>query len=104
SLRARLSLFTADDRAGAQAAARAVALAEKSGDASVALLARSVWASALRTVGDHAGARVLADELLRTARAAGNHRRAIDALHLHGALAARDGRDGGGRAGHTERR
>ena len=102
SLRARLSLFTADYRAGAQAAARAVALAEKSGDASVALLARSVWASALRAVGDHAGARVLADELLRTARAAGNHRRAIDALHLHGALAARDGRYGGAREYYNE--
>ena len=101
-LRARLSLFKAEYRDGAGSAARAVALAEKSGDASAALLARSVWASALRAIGDHAGARVQAEELLRTARAAGNHRRAIDALHLHGALAARDGRYSQARAYYGE--
>jgi len=94
SLRARLAVFTGAYRDGASAAARAVALAEQSGATDVALLSRSVWASALRSQGDCAGARVLAEELLGTAREAGNDRRAIDALHLQGSLAARDGRFG----------
>jgi class 3 adenylate cyclase/tetratricopeptide (TPR) repeat protein len=94
SLRARLAVFTGAYRDGASAAARAVALAEQSGATDVALLSRSVWASALKFQGDCAGARVLAEELLRTAREAGNDRRAIDALHLQGSLAARDGRFG----------
>jgi tetratricopeptide (TPR) repeat protein len=69
-------------------------LAEKCGDASVALLSRSVWASASRSQGDYGGAQALAEELLRTARAAGNDRRVIDALHLQGGLAAHEGRYG----------
>lgn len=94
SLRARFAVFTGEYRAGALVASRAVALAEKSGDTGVALLSRSVWASASRSQGDYAGARALAEELLRTARAAGNDRRVIDALHLQGGLAAHDGRWG----------
>ena len=97
SLRARLAVFSGAYRDGALAAARAVVLAEKSGDTSVALLSRSVWATALRSQGDYSGARILADELLRTARAAGNNWRVIDALHLQGSLAAHDGRYGAAR-------
>src|SRR5262249_13270897 len=67
-------------------------LADKSGATPVALHARSVWASAARFGGDHVRARVLADELLLMARAAGDQRRLIDALHLQGGLAANEGR------------
>jgi len=92
SLRARLFLASGDFRAAAAAAARAAALADKSGYTPVALHARSVWASAARYAGDHARTRVLAEELLRMAPAAGDQRRLIDALHLHGALAADKGK------------
>ena len=97
SLRARLAVFTGEYHAGALAAARAVALAEKTGRTNIALLSRSVWASASRSQRDYGGARVLAEELLQAARAAGNDRRVIDALHLHGGLAAHDGRYGAAR-------
>jgi tetratricopeptide (TPR) repeat protein len=92
SLRARLALVTGDFRTGAAAAERAAALADKSGATPVALHARSVWASAARFGGDHVRARVLADELLLMARAAGDQRRLIDALHLQGGLATNEGR------------
>jgi len=101
SRRALLTLAGGDFRAAAAAAARAAALADRSADTPVALHARSVWASAARFEGDNARAQALADELLRMARAAGDARRVIDALHLHGGLAAHDGRYGVAREHYT---
>jgi class 3 adenylate cyclase/tetratricopeptide (TPR) repeat protein len=92
SLRARLAVCTGDYATAASSAARAVTLVADGGHTSIALLARSVWASASIALGDYAGARVRADELLRAARAAGNERRVIDALHLQGNLARSEGR------------
>ncbi len=94
SLRARLALFSGDYPAATSAATRAVTLAEKNGEHRVALFARSVWASARLSLGDLAGARTVADALLRSAQAAGHQQRTIDAFHLQGNLAAREGRYG----------
>lgn len=93
-VRARFAVFTADYPASASAAARAVALAETAGVARIAQFARSVWASALLAQRDYAGARALAEQLLLSTRADGNHKREIDALHLLGNLAGHDGRYG----------
>ena len=92
ALRARFAVFTADYPASASAAARAVAFAEKAGVARIAQFSRSVWASALLAQRDYAGARALAEQLLPSARADGNHNREVDALHLLGNLAGHDGR------------
>jgi class 3 adenylate cyclase/tetratricopeptide (TPR) repeat protein len=94
SLRARSAVFNGDYPAAASAAARAVTLAEKTGEDKIALFARSVWASASLSHGDYAGTRMLADALLRSAQAAGHQRRTIDAFHLYGSLAVREGRYG----------
>ena len=94
TLRARFAMCTGDGATAAASAARAVTLAEDGGHTGIALLSRSVWASALLAQGDLAGARHLAEELFRTARAAGNDRRMIDALHLQGSLAKTEGRYG----------
>jgi predicted ATPase/class 3 adenylate cyclase len=98
ALRARLAVFTGDNAAAAGAAERALALAEKSGHTQTALLARSVWASAALAMEDRPRARVLVEELFQTARAAGDQRRTIDALHLQGSLAVREGRYSAARA------
>jgi class 3 adenylate cyclase/tetratricopeptide (TPR) repeat protein len=95
--RARLGVFTGDNRAAASAAERALTLAEKSSQARTALLARSVWASAALALGDYVRAQVLADDLFRTARALGDRPRTIDALHLRGSLAVHEGRYGAAR-------
>jgi len=94
SLRARFAICTGDYTTAASAAARAVSLADAGGHTGIALLSRSVWASASIAQGDYTGARAHADELLHAAIAVGHDRRVVDALHLQGNLAKREGRYG----------
>ena len=92
TLRARYAVFTGDDANAAALAERATVLARQCGDASIELLAMSVWASSLMHKHDHEGAETIARQMLHRATAAGEYRRHIDALHLLGNLAAEGAR------------
>jgi predicted ATPase len=92
AFRARYAVFTGDDSNAAEWAERAAMLGRSCGDASIELMAMSIWASALIHQHQDEGAEGIATQMLQRAGATGEYRRHIDALHLLGNLATGRGR------------
>ncbi|MGZ8260431.1 MAG: ATP-binding protein, partial [Caldimonas sp.] len=100
--RASLALVAADYRQVCAAAERAVALAERAGEDTVASLARLNWARALQAQGDFSGAEKHVRAGLALAREAGDRRIESTQTAQLGILAGQCGRYGAARRHYQE--